>query len=77
MKLVRLLLFVLATILLAGGYLVSQITYVKSIGERGSTPVVQYAERIDVPIIVIASLIVVVGCIIFTLFQERKEDGSD
>jgi len=76
-KFVRLLVFILATILLAGGYLVSQIAYVKSIGEKGKTPVVVYAERIDVPVIVLASVIVVVGCVIFTVFQEPKEDGSD
>ena len=77
MKLFRLLIFIMAAILLAGGYLVSQIAYAKSLATRDPTPVVAYAERIDVPVFVLASLIVIVACIVFTLFQEPKEEGSD
>ena len=77
MKFVRLLVFILATILLAGGYLVSQLAYAKMLATRDPAPVVSYAERIDVPVIVLAASIVIVACIVFTLFQEPKEDGSD
>lgn len=77
MKLLRLLVFILATILLAGGYLVSQLAYAKMLATNEITPVVEYAERVDVPVIVLASLIVIVACIVFTVFQEPKEDGSD
>lgn len=77
MNLIRVMVFALATLLLAGGYLLSQLSYAKMLDTRDPQSVVEYAAKVDVPLITFASLIVLVACVVFTLFQEPKEEDAD
>lgn len=77
MKLVRLLLFASGVLLLAGGYIMSQLVYAKMVNTQDPTVVLEYAKQIDVPIVSLLAAIVVIGCAVSAVFASDQEGEPD
>lgn len=76
MSLARNLTFLVATILLAGGYLASQKAYFDAQDPRFATATAEYTERIDSPSVKVLAMLIVLACIVFAFTNERAE-GSE
>lgn len=69
MNAIRFAVMAAATLLLGGGYAMSQIAV-----HRGNAP--QYARAIDTPAVALVAALVLLGCIALACIPERKEDDA-
>ena len=69
MRLIRAIVIVAATLLLAGGYVSSQMAFVASRHQ-------EYAAKMDSPAIRIVALLILIACIVLVIVRDPAE-GAD
>ncbi len=78
MRLIRVIVVAAAALLLAGGYVSSQLAFVASNtpGTLTLDAAKDYAARMDVPAIRIIALLILVACVVLVMVQDPAE-GAD
>ncbi|MCH7944455.1 MAG: hypothetical protein IIC73_00335 [Armatimonadetes bacterium] len=76
MKLIRAIVIAAAALLLAGGYVSSQMAFVASRSPEARDAAKDYAANMDMPAIRIVALLILIACIVLAIVHDPAE-GAD
>ncbi len=76
MNLLRVIVIAAAALLLAGGYLSSQVAFVASVNPLTRNATNEYAANMDSPVIRIVALLILLASVVLAIVQKPAE-GAD